>query len=99
MDSPPRAESIRPSVALVERIAELEGADPLELDPPLHDVVDSDALDDLCASSPADLAVSFEYRGYLVRVESDGTVDVRGEPAAEVHSGESAGRSLRAFSD
>ncbi|MFC7156282.1 HalOD1 output domain-containing protein [Halomarina halobia] len=94
-----RDDSARPSVVLIERIAELEGVDPLELDPPLNDVIDADALDELCAVSPCDLVVSFEYRGYAVRVRGDGTFDVRPSPAAGTSADGAARHSIRSFSD
>ncbi len=82
----------------MERIADLEGADPLSLDPPLNDVIDADALDELCASPLGDLNVTFEYRDYLLTVTADGTVSVR-RSTYDTATVESPQRSIRAFSD
>ena len=70
-----------PSLAVIERIAELEGTDPIELTPPLYTAVDPDALDSLFHSATADESnpggrVSFSYCGYDVTVRSDGEVSV-----------------------
>ena len=70
-----------PSLAVIERIAQLEGTDPIELTPPLYTAVDPDALDSLFHSATTDEPnpsgrVSFAYRGYDVTVRSDGAVSV-----------------------
>jgi hypothetical protein len=41
------------SLAVVEALAEARGVSPLELDPPLFDAVDPEALDELFAASDA----------------------------------------------
>ena len=74
------------SVAVVEAVAEREAIDPLELERPLHDVVDTDALERLFpvdgAGGPgSDGYVSFVYEGRLVRVSSDREVRIV-EPGA-----------------
>lgn len=78
-----------PSRAVVEAVAEAEGVHPEELCPPeyetLHDVVDPQALDDLFAPKANGIErplgrVTFECCGYVVTVESDGTVSL--EPAS-----------------
>jgi len=67
----------RPSTAVVERVADLEGVDSFRLEPPLNDVIDPDALDALFAGrSPTAGYVSFEYCGYTVAVQDDGNVAV-----------------------
>ena len=56
-------------VAIVERVADRENADPLDL-PPLAEAVDTDALSALFATpgrSPD--SVTFAYNGYSVTVE------------------------------
>lgn len=69
------------SMAVVKAIAEREGIDPLDMDPPLYDVIDPDALNTLFAR-PADVGdtrpeeVVFEYNGYEIEVTSDGDVHV-----------------------
>lgn len=63
------------SRSVVETIAEVEGVSPTELTPPLYEVVDPEALDDLfAASSPG--RVEFSYKSYEVTVDGDGVVEV-----------------------
>jgi len=65
---------------IVEAVADREGVDPSHLDPPLYQVVDPEALETLVGSGgrPGDhpVTVQFEYAGYRVVVESDGTLEV-----------------------
>lgn len=74
---------------IVEAIAELEGADPLELSPPLRDSIDPDSLEALLSSADDSLEVTFTYAGYRISVSSGGTVsivsmaDAAGEPTPE----------------
>ncbi|WP_293032883.1 HalOD1 output domain-containing protein [Natronococcus sp.] len=77
-DDPPEPKT-KPSLRVVERIAEAEGADPAELKPPLGDVVDASALDRLFEPTGRDDAirrgsVSFRYCGYDVTIRPDGRV-------------------------
>ena len=68
-----------PSLTVVETIAEREGVPAEELQPPLHDAVDADALDALVRSASRDrerLTIEFSYCGYTVRVTGDGEVSV-----------------------
>lgn len=84
------------SLAVVEAIAEREGVEAIDLDRPLYDVVDPDALENLF---PRDAGgeprcrghVTFAYGRHTVRVASDGEVRIRGPsvgdstaPAGEV---------------
>ncbi|WP_162224465.1 HalOD1 output domain-containing protein [Halorussus amylolyticus] len=66
------------SKSIVETVAEVEGVSPTELTPPLYDVVDPDALDQLFApaSNRSDSRVVFFYNGYEVTVDGDGSVSV-----------------------
>lgn len=78
-----RQTSAAPSIAVVEAVAAREGVDPVELDRPLNDVLDPDALDRLVRSYDAQpgaspFEVSFTYYGYSVTVSSSGTVRVDG---------------------
>lgn len=70
----------RPSRAVVEAVAEADDADPVELTPPLYEVIDSDALDRLFTATTAhdrtDGQVTFSYNGYGVTVRGDGSVSV-----------------------
>lgn len=66
-----------PSLRVIETVAEADGIDPEACHPPLNDVVDPSALDQIFPESgPAApfRQVSFEYRGYAVTVHSDGRV-------------------------
>lgn len=72
---------VPPSHGIVTRIASTEGVSPTDLEPPLHDVVDTDALDRLVTASReqptgADTTVEFTYHGYHVHVDGTGAVDV-----------------------
>jgi len=73
----------QPSERVVESVAEAKGVDPVDLNPPLNDVVDLDALDALFSpvgGVPRSLGrVEFSYDGYVVVVEGNGSVTV--EPA------------------
>lgn len=68
------------SDSVVEAVAEAEGVDPLELTPPLFEVIDPDALDQVFAPTPTDGRmegqVTFSYKGYNVTVHGDGYVSV-----------------------
>ncbi|QLG48717.1 HalOD1 output domain-containing protein [Natrinema halophilum] len=68
------------SMRVVQAVAAQEDVDPAELRPPLHAVVDADALDELFPSGGAtgDLvrSVEFTYRGNQVSIDSRGNVDV-----------------------
>jgi hypothetical protein len=61
------------STTVVEAVAAVEDTDPLDLDQPLFDVVDAEALDAVTASA-TDVSVEFEYQGHDIVVRSDGTV-------------------------
>ncbi|ADB61013.1 hypothetical protein Htur_2130 [Haloterrigena turkmenica DSM 5511] len=68
--------SSQPSHSIVTQIAEIEGVDPADLEPPLYAVVDPDALERLVDSSEAALSISFPYRSHRVRVDGSGAVDI-----------------------
>lgn len=77
----------QPSVGIkiVERIAEREGVDPVDLDSPLHDVVDADKLEALTSGtddrqSRANLRVEFTYYGYVITVGGNGMVVIDKKP-------------------
>ncbi|MGM0397726.1 MAG: HalOD1 output domain-containing protein [Halobacteriota archaeon] len=72
-------ETLTPSVAIVEAVSDVTGTDP-KSSPPLHEVVDADALDVLLTesnSNPETRRVTFEYQGHEVTIVGDGTVYVR----------------------
>ena len=62
---------------VVKRVAEAEDVDPLELTPPLYEVIDPDALESLFANDRVLGKVIFNYVGYEVSVFSDGYVSVK----------------------
>ncbi|MFC4440133.1 MULTISPECIES: HalOD1 output domain-containing protein [Natrialbaceae] len=66
-----------PVVAVVSAVAEISGANPFEL-PPLNNVINAEALNDLVASERHSglESVSFEYAGYDVVVTGSGDVKV-----------------------
>jgi hypothetical protein len=69
------------SIDVIEAIADETGTDPLRMDPPLYEVVDTDALDALYESGAA-ATVEFEYDGHSVTVDGDGSVTVDGAGGA-----------------
>jgi hypothetical protein len=64
-------------VAVVSAVADATGTDPLEL-PPLGNVVDPEALNDLvdCGRNSDLRSISFEYAGYDVVVSGVGDIQV-----------------------
>lgn len=71
-----------PTTTVIEAIAEHEGLDPLDLEQPLYEVVDPDALDSMIGDGEAghglsDITVQFSYNGCTVHASSDGSVEVR----------------------
>lgn len=74
----------KPLIEVVaEQIAEEERTAPTDLDPPLYEVIDPDALNRLFGATPdgvprSDGCVKFTYAGYEVRVTSEGEVEVEG---------------------
>ncbi len=67
-----------PSMAVVAALSEVVDADPIELDP-LHDAVDTDALDVLVhgpAATNGDVSVSFPVAEYAVTIHSPGVVTI-----------------------
>ncbi|WP_254861978.1 HalOD1 output domain-containing protein [Halovivax gelatinilyticus] len=61
---------------VVESVAEAEGIDPLELSPPLYDVVDTEALETLFADKKGLGKIIFNYKTFEVSVFSDGYVSI-----------------------
>ena len=71
------------SQRVVQRIADAEDTDPTELEPPLHGVVDPDALERVFAptaggSPRTQGAVHFQYQGYQVMVSAGGEIQLHG---------------------
>lgn len=71
------AESV--SIAVVSKVAEREGTDPTDL-PPLHDVVDSDALNALFSNDKdGNIQLNFRYNSHEVHVDGGNEPRVRVE--------------------
>nr|WP_282594447.1 HalOD1 output domain-containing protein [Halomarina salina] len=69
-----------PSVAVIEAVATREEIEPMDLEPPLNDVIDPDALDALCRGESMNGFVVFSYCGYTVTVDADGSIEVEEQP-------------------
>lgn len=68
------------STKVLDEVAAFKGTEPTELQPPLYDVIDPDALDSLFSErggSSHGGRISFAYSDCEVVVESDGRVTVR----------------------
>ena len=63
---------------IIDAVATAADADPLELEPPLYRVVDPEALADAIETGSR-TDVQFEYNGYTVDVDGDGTVSVESD--------------------
>lgn len=70
-------EDIEPvSLQTIRKIAAEEGVEPTEL-PPLHDTIETDALDALFASAEhASGRVEFTYSGYNVSIDGENHIHV-----------------------
>lgn len=71
-----------PTTAVIEAIAQHQGVDPLDLEQPLYDAINTDGLDSIMgygegAQAPSDIDIQFSYNGYRVHVSGDGSVEVR----------------------
>lgn len=68
------------SLKVVEEVAARDGIDPAELQPPLHTVIDTEALDALFKSTPstprANGTIKFHYRNYTIQVDSSGEIHI-----------------------
>lgn len=70
-----------PATKIITAVADREGVDPTELDPPLYEAIDPDALNTLFGNQQSsdyrvDGWLSFTYAGYDITVAGDGTVRV-----------------------
>jgi hypothetical protein len=74
-----------PSTAVIEAVADFKGLDPMDLDQPLFEVIDPDALDSLIGHNGSDqekyeTTVEFTYDDCRVQVSGDGSVAVSPNP-------------------
>lgn len=60
--------------AVLHEVAERRGEPPEQLNPPLFEVIDPDALDTVFRAETG--RISFEYLGYTVTVDHSGDVNV-----------------------
>lgn len=65
----------RPSDAVLEAVADEKGIDERDLDPPLFEAIDPDALDSLFRDTMCE--VTFTYDEYVVTVDQANEVEVR----------------------
>jgi hypothetical protein len=72
------------SVALrvLRRVADRHGCDPVDLEPPLVDRIDPEALEAIYAAEGANATVTFDYAGHRVRVDGRDGVTVEPTPVA-----------------
>lgn len=75
-----RPKHVNPTQKVIERVAEAEGVSPEKLTPPLFEVIDPDALDQLFGNTATagrmEGQAIFTYNGYEVTVSGDGHVAV-----------------------
>jgi len=72
------AQGTTASERVIEAVADRRGIDPLDLEPALYSAIDPDKLDALVSGAQrrgrSTVVVSFEYQGYDVTVDADGSV-------------------------
>lgn len=83
------------SIRVIEKIAEREGIDPIEMRPPLYGAIDPDWLDEFPSKTTDSLEgragqITFTYKGYLVTVESSGHIEVTERAASMATAKETA---------
>lgn len=87
MENHGQDEGRRTSTRVIEAVARREGISPASLQPPLYEVVDPDALDEMFRNAHDGTRVIVEYYGYEIEVTSDfvrvrSTVDDGGRETA-----------------
>ena len=92
------------ALAVVDAVADREGVDAVDLDPPLSDVVDPDGLERLFRVDAAGNRrvrghVTFPYGAYRVTVTSDGEVEVTSSPADDPSAPGASGPRTNSRSD
>lgn len=68
------------SLTIVSEVAKREGVPEKELQPPLFEVINPDALDALFTNESSTenmVSISFDYAGYRITIDSDQTVTVQ----------------------
>lgn len=56
---------------VISAVATKENTDPIELTPPLYDVIDPDALDSIVREGDTAVSVTFGYRDWQIDVRSN----------------------------
>lgn len=79
MHYPPKSRNL--SLEVIEKIAAQKGVDPIALNPPLHDIIDLEALDAIFDTTTNGRrrgagSVRFTYDGYEVAVFSNGDIEI-----------------------
>lgn len=69
-----------PHEAVLQAVAQTSGLDPIELDEPLYEAIDPEALDTLIESSADGVSVTFQYHGCIVTVNGSAGVKVELNP-------------------
>jgi len=64
---------------VIKTVAEIKDVDPLEVTPPLYEVIDPDALESLFANDRTLGKVIFNYSDCEVSVFSDGYISVKSQ--------------------
>lgn len=68
---PPMESFTPPSVRILEAIARLDDIDPLEMEPGLNEVIDTDALDHLIRHESREFTLEFSYGTHHVLVTEE----------------------------
>ncbi|WP_265108224.1 HalOD1 output domain-containing protein [Halosolutus halophilus] len=64
---------------VIEALAITEAVSPMELEPPLYEIVEPSALNRIFRpESPDDLRVTFDYTDHTVEIQGDGRIAVDG---------------------
>jgi len=78
-----------PHEAVLQAVAQAHGLDPIELDEPLYEAIDPDALDHLVESSD-EVTVTFRYCGCVVTVCDSVVVKAEIDPEERSSAGHTA---------
>lgn len=70
-------ETVDPTTAVANHLAEVKHCDPIELSP-IYDTVDTDGLDSVLRPAAADatVTVTFPHDGFEITVGSDGGIEI-----------------------
>lgn len=85
----------KPSERVICEIADWEGIGPSQLETPLYDVIDPEALDSMfkhntIRKGSTDIKIEFSYLGYEIIVESPGHVVVQPSARAQLTDDEAS---------